>query len=127
MTRDWLSAMLNDLVNCKKAGKYKTAVMPVSNLMLKVLDIMKSRGYIENLEIEDGKFKKVIITIGKLNDCKAIKPRFFVNAKNIGNYIRRFLPARDMGILIISTNKGLMTHEEAAEKKIGGSLIAFCY
>lgn len=127
MTRDWLAAMLNDLVNCKKAGKNQTIAMPVSKLMLGVLKLMKEHGYIENFKVEEDKFKKVIIKIGKLNNCKAIKPRFFVNSKNIEHYIRRFLPARDIGILIVSTNKGLITHKEALEKKIGGSLIAFCY
>jgi len=42
-------------------------------------------------------------------------------------YIKRFLPARDIGILIISTSKGLMTHKEAMEKGAGGSLIAYCF
>jgi len=32
-----------------------------------------------------------------------------------------------MGILIISTNKGLITHNEAFEEKIGGCLIAYFY
>lgn len=127
MTRDWLAAMLNDLVNCKKAGKRQTVAMPISKLMLGVLELMKAHGYVEDFKIEEGKFKKVVIIIGKLNNCKAIKPRSFVNTKNIDLYIKRFLPARDIGILIVSTNKGLISHREAIEKKIGGSLIAFCY
>lgn len=127
MTRDWLASMLNDLINCKKAGKRQTIAMPVSKLMLGVLKIMKEYGHIEDFKLEEDKFKKVIITIGKLNNCKAVKPRFFVNSKNIDIYVRRFLPARDIGILIISTNKGLMSHRDAIDKKIGGSLIAFCY
>lgn len=127
MIRDWLAAMLNDLVNCKRAEKRETTATPVSKLMLDVLKLMKEHGYIEDFKLEEDKFKKVIIKIGKLNNCKAIKPRFFVNNKNIEQYIRRFLPARDIGILIISTSKGLITHREALEKKLGGSLIAFCY
>ncbi|HEB47012.1 MAG TPA: 30S ribosomal protein S8 [Candidatus Pacearchaeota archaeon] len=37
------------------------------------------------------------------------------------------LPARNIGTVIVSTNKGLMTHEEALQEKIGGSLIAYFY
>ena len=42
-------------------------------------------------------------------------------------YIRRYLPARNIGTVIISTNKGMMTHKEAAEEKIGGCVIAYFY
>jgi ribosomal protein S8 len=32
-----------------------------------------------------------------------------------------------MGFVIISTNQGLMTHQTAEEKNIGGSVIAYFY
>lgn len=127
VVRDWLSSMLNDLVNCKKAGKKETVAVPISKLMLEVLKIMKEKGYVQDYRVEEEKFKKVIIKIGKLNKCGAIKPRFFVQKDGFEKYIKRFLPARNIGILIVSTNKGLMTHEEAIEKGLGGSLIAYCF
>jgi small subunit ribosomal protein S8 len=45
----------------------------------------------------------------------------------IERYRRRYLPSRNFGTLVLSTNKGLMTHEEAVEEKIGGCLIAYFY
>jgi len=45
----------------------------------------------------------------------------------IEKYRRRYLPARNMGTIVISTSKGLMTHEEAVQEGFGGSLIAFFY
>ena len=126
-TRDWLSSMLNDLVNCKRAGKRETVVIPSSRLILEVLKIMKDNGYIEEFRVEKGKFDKIVIVLGKLNDCRAIKPRFFVKKEDYDKYIRRYLPARQLGILIVSTNKGIMTHKDAIEKGIGGSLLAYCY
>ena len=127
VVRDWLSTMLNDIMNCKKAGKKKTAITPASNLIIGVLKILKDNGYIKNFEIEEDRFKKVMIKIEKINKCGAIKPRFFVKKNGFDKYIKRYLPARGFGILIVSTNKGLMTHREAIEKGIGGSLIAYCY
>ena len=50
-----------------------------------------------------------------------------VKKGDVEKYRRRYLPSRKMGTLIVSTNKGLMTHEEAENEKIGGSLIAFFY
>ena len=40
---------------------------------------------------------------------------------------KRFLPAQDFGILILTTNQGVMTHKEAKERKIGGRLLAYVY
>lgn len=126
-TRDWVSAMMNDLLNCRKANKKETAITPTSNLIIEILKIMKSCRYIEDYKIENEKFDKIKIKIGKLNSCGSIKPRFFVKKNEFEKYIRRFLPARDFGILIVSTNKGIMTHKEAIEKGLGGSLIAYAY
>ena len=127
VVRDWTSAMLNDIMNCKRAGKKETAIMPVSNLMLGVLKILKDEGYVDDFKVKEDKFKCVVIKIKKINKCGAIKPRFFVRKNEFGKYIKRYLPARDFGILIVSTNKGLMTHNEAIENNIGGCLICYCY
>lgn len=127
MVQDIISAMLNDIMNCKRAGKEETIARPVSKLMLEILKMMKENNYIEDFKIEEAKFNSVIIKMGKINQCKAIKPRFFVKKNGFDKYIKRFLPAREFGILMVSTSKGLMTHKEAIEKGLGGSLIAYCF
>ena len=119
--------MLNDFINCKKAGKMETTVIPASNLILEVLKILKNKGYVKEFKIEEGKFNKIIVKIGNLNYCGAIKPNFFVEKGGFEKYVRRYLPARNIGILIVSTDKGIMTHQEAIEKGIGGCLLAYCY
>jgi small subunit ribosomal protein S8 len=127
VVKDHLSAMMNDIMNCKKARKRETAIMPSSKCLIEVLKIMKKHDYIEDFKVEEGKFEKIIIKIGKLNKCGAIKPRFYVKKNELDKYIKRFLPARNFGILILSTNKGLMTHNEAIERNLGGSLFAYCF
>lgn len=127
VTRDWISAILNDIVNCRKANKNETTITITSNLLVELLKIMKSYKYVEDYKIEKEKFDKIKIKIGKLNSCGSIKPRFFVKKDGFEKYVRRFLPARDVGILIVSTNKGIMSHKEAMEKGLGGSLIAYVY
>ncbi len=128
VVRDWLSNALNDIMNCLKVGKSETKIWPVNNLMLNVFDIMKKHGYLKDVEIiDEKKFKVANIKIGKLHECKAIKPRFVVRHKFYDKYIRRYLPSRNIGILIVSTNKGVMTHHEAIEKGLGGILIAYCF
>lgn len=40
---------------------------------------------------------------------------------------KRYLPAKNMGIIMVSTSQGITTHRMAKEKKSGGRLIAYCY
>jgi len=127
VVRDWLSAAMNNIMNAKKAGNKEVVFIPSTKLIVEVLKIMKDNGYIEKFEVKKEKFEKVIIKVGKLNECMAIKPRFFVKKDEFDKYIRRYLPSRKYGILIVSTNKGIMTHQEAIEKGIGGSLLAYCF
>jgi len=126
MSQDIVADGLNMLKNAKNARKETIEVKIISNLFIEVLKIMKQKGAIKKYKI-NSKDKSVEITIGDLNNCKAVKPRFTVKKDQIERYRRRYLPARDIGTLIISTNKGLVTHEEAFEENIGGSLIAFFY
>jgi ribosomal protein S8 len=123
MSRDIISDVLNEIMNAKRAKKEFLVLTRSAKLLINILDMMKQYGYIE-YENNDGKIK---INIKQINECKAIKPRYSVNKKNIEKYIRRFLPARNFGYVIISTSKGLMTHQDAQDNKIGGSLIAYFY
>jgi small subunit ribosomal protein S8 len=42
-------------------------------------------------------------------------------------YESRFLPAQDFGLLVLSTNRGVVAHPQARELKIGGRLLAYVY
>jgi len=126
MSQDIVADALNMIKNAKRAGKETIEVKRISNLLIEVLKIMKQKGAIKKYKI-NAKDKSLEITIGVLSECKAIKPRFTVDKTQIEKYRRRYLPARNIGTIIVSTNKGLMTHEEAQEEEIGGCLIAFFY
>ena len=39
----------------------------------------------------------------------------------------RYLPAQDFGLLIMSTNQGVMNHYEAKKERIGGRLLAYIF
>lgn len=126
MSQDIVSDALNMIRNVKRSRKDFLEINRISNLLIEILKIMKQKGVIKKYKI-NSKEKSIEIVLGDLSDCKAIKPRFTVNKDQIEKYVRRYLPARGMGTVIISTNKGLMTHEEAREEKIGGCLIAYFY
>jgi len=126
MSQDVIADALNMIRNAKKAGKELVKVKRISKLLIEVLKIMKQKDAIKKYKI-DVKENSVEIMLGDFFDCKAIKPRFTVKTDQIEKYRRRYLPARNIGTIIVTTNKGLMGHEEAQEKGIGGSLIAYFY
>ncbi len=126
MAQDVVSDALNMLRNAKKARKEVVKIARISNLLIEVLKIMKQKGAIKKYKI-DPRDKSLEVSLGDFNECKAIKPRFSCDKTQIEGYRRRYLPSRDLGTVIISTNKGLMTHEEAETEKMGGSLIAYFY
>ena len=126
MSQDVVSDALNMMRNARKVGKTEVEIKKISNLLIEVLKIMKQKEAIKKYKINIQN-KSVEVTLGEFSECRAIKPRFTADKSQIEKYRRRFLPARNMGTIIISTNKGLLTHEEAIEEGIGGSLIAYFY
>jgi len=126
MSQDVVADALNMMKNTKKTGKEIIKVNRTSKLLIEILKIMKQKGAVKKYKI-DLKNKFIEISLGDFIECKAIKPRFTVKKDQIEKYRRRYLPARNIGTIIISNNKGLMTHEEALEEGMGGSLIAYFY
>ena len=122
MSQDIIADGLNEIMNAMKARKNKVVVR-ASNFFVEILDLAKREGYV----LEHKRTGQNVEIVFKLNECKAIKPRFNTTAEEIEKYMRRYLPSRHMGIIIISTNKGIMTHKEALEQGLGGCLIAYFY
>jgi len=87
--------------------------------------MMKSNGHID-FEV-DAEAKTVSVKVLKLNECRAVKPRYFVAVGDIDKYMRRFLPSRNFGTLVISTNKGMLGHRDALKENLGGSVVAYFY
>ncbi len=115
--------------DAERVGKSEVILKPASKLLGNILAIMQKRGYIGEYEfIDDGRggMYKVKL-LGKINDCKAIKPRFPAKYMELEKWEKRFLPAADIGILIISTPMGVMDQEDAKKRKTGGRLLAYVY
>lgn len=126
---DTLASLLSKILNAERIGKRFCSARPSSVMIRKVLEIMKTNGYIANYEIVDDK-KGCFVNVelaGKINNCGVIKPRFSVKVGGYEKFEKRFLPAKGFGYLIISTNKGVMTHVAAQENKLGGKLISYFY
>ncbi|MFH1063466.1 MAG: 30S ribosomal protein S8 [Candidatus Woesearchaeota archaeon] len=126
---DPLSNAMSKINNHEKVGKKECTIKPVSKIIKKVLDILNEEGYLGKYEdIEDGKGNHIKLNLlSSINKCGAVKPRFAVGVDNYEKFEKRYLPSRGFGLLVVSTAQGIMSHEKAKEKKIGGRLIAYCY
>lgn len=126
---DTLANALSHVLNCEKVGKTECTIKNVSKVIKETFKILNKNGYIGKMDItKNSRGETMVVELkGTINKCGSIKPRFPVKLSDYEKYERRYLPAKDFGIIIVSTSKGMMTHNEAIEKKLGGKLIAYCY
>lgn len=126
---DTLSSGLTTIMNTEMRNKRDCVISPASKLLGRVLRVLQLNGYIGEFEfIEDGRAGKFKVQLlGRVNKCGAIKPRYSVGADGFENWEKTYLPAREMGLLVVSTPFGVVSHKEARQKNVGGRLLAFVY
>ena len=128
-TNNILANLFTTLFNTEDRRKSNCVVMPTSKLGIEVLKTLKNEGYIGEFERVDdnrgGKFK--IELIAKITKCGAITPRFKVKKDEYNVWEQQFLPSYNRGMLLVTTNQGVMSHKEALNKGIGGVLIGDVY
>ncbi|MCK4637381.1 MAG: 30S ribosomal protein S8 [Methanomicrobia archaeon] len=128
MLNDPLADALSNITNHEEARKTEV-IIPASRIIGNILKIMQKYNFIGAFEfIDDGKsgnFK--VELIGNINKCGVIKPRSPVKKDGFEKWEKRFLPAKNFGILLISTPKGITSHKEADANETGGRLLAYVY
>ncbi|MEM1507458.1 MAG: 30S ribosomal protein S8 [Candidatus Bathyarchaeia archaeon] len=129
MNMDTIANGLTTIYNNELRRKKECYIMPASKLLGNVLRVMQMHGYIGEFEfIDDGRAGKFRVQLlGRINKCGAIRPRYSFKVKDIEKWEKNYLPARDIGILVVSTPEGVMSHLEARKKGIGGKLLAYIY
>ncbi|MCD6529911.1 30S ribosomal protein S8 [Candidatus Bathyarchaeota archaeon] len=126
---DTLSEGLSTINNNELRNKKECILSPASKLLGNVLRVMQLNGYIGEFEfIDDGRAGKFRVQLlGRINKCGAIRPRFSTKVKDYEKWEKKFLPSRGIGLLIVSTPQGVLSHREAKKKGVGGKLLAFVY
>ena len=128
-SNDTIADALVSIKNADNAVKQECIFRPASRLLGEILKVMQRNGYIAGFEfVDDGRdgFYRIALQ-GKINECRAIKPRHAVSRNGFEKFEKRYLLSRDIGILIVTTPKGVLTHKEAKEQGVGGRLLAFIY
>ena len=129
MLLDPLADAMSVIKNAESVGKPECIIHPASKLIGRALKVMADRGYIGEFEfVDDGKSGMFRVKLlGRINRCGVIKPRFAAKVADLEKWEKRFLPARNFGVLIMSTSKGVMAHSDARAQSIGGQLLAYVY
>jgi small subunit ribosomal protein S8 len=102
--------------------------MPSSNFRLKILEVLKSEGFISSYHIEKKENNKVSLLVDLkyyegmpvIREIKRVsKPgrRVYSSATSIPRI------QNGLGLAIISTNKGIMSDIDARKNNIGGEII----
>lgn len=124
-----LANMFVTLYNSEARRKGECVVLPTSTLATEVLKTLQNHSYIGEFEHVDdkkgGKFK--IQLLAKITKCGAITPRFKVSKDGYAKWEQQYLPSYSRGMLIVTTNQGVMSHHDAMNKGIGGLLIGYVY
>mgnify|MGYP006281189369 FL=1 len=129
MLNDPLANALSMMKNAELRGKGICQIQPSSKLIGGVLNLLKEKGYIDEFEyIDDGKAGIFQVNLkGNINNCGVIKPRYPVKRDDLEKWESRYLPARDFGLLILTTTNGIISQNEAKKDGIGGKVLAYVY
>ncbi len=125
---DPIADMLTRIRNASKA-KHNATDIPASSLKKEIARILKEYSYIRDyLVLPDNKQGIIRVYLKYSRDDKPIihglrrlsRPalRRYVSAREIFRY-----PYGRQGIMIVSTSSGVMTDQEATQKKIGGEAV----
>jgi small subunit ribosomal protein S8 len=131
MLTDPIADMLTRIRNANKA-MHDRAEMPSSRMKQEIARVLKSEGYIKDYRVVEGKpFDTLVI---ELKFDKGRK-RVLTDLKRISKPGRRIYARKDrlprvlggLGTSILSTSTGIITGRQAAERGVGGEVIAFVW
>lgn len=128
---DPIADFLTRIRNANNARHTKVEI-PASNLKKDMADILKSEGFVKDVEfVEDDKqgIVRIFLKYGQNNErvitgMKRIsKPglRVYANAEEVPKVLN------GLGVALISTSQGVVTDKVARAKNIGGEVLAYVW
>ena len=129
---DPIADMLTRIRNANTA-KHDTVDVPASKMKIAIADILVNEGYIAKYELSDeGAFQNMHITLkyGADKNEKIIKGIKRISKPGLRVYAGKDeIPSvlNGLGIVILSTNQGIITDKEARKLQVGGEVLAFVW
>ena len=128
---DPIADMLTRLRNASSAY-HESVSMPYSKMKVAIANILQTEGYIKDYEVEEARVGKTLTLNLKygakreraISGVKRVsKPGLRVYAKS--TKLPKVLGG--LGVAIISSSSGMLTDREAADKGVGGEVIAYIW
>ena len=124
---DPLADMVTRIRNAGQA-KHKKVDIPSSKMKRRIAELLLENGFIQNfVEVEDNKQNLLRIFLKYDHENKSLisgllrisKPglRIYADKEEVNRM------ARELGITILSTSKGVLTNHQARETKVGGEVL----
>ena len=128
---DTIADLLTRIRNASSA-KHATVDIPASNVKKAITQILADEGYIKSFQIvDDGKQGIIRVTL-KYTDSRTPVITGLRRVSKPG--LRIYSSCEDMpkvrkglGIVIVSTSKGIMTDKKARELNVGGEVLAYIW
>jgi len=123
-----VSSLFTTLQN-NEMVRNRECVVKASKLVGEILKVIQRHGYVGAFEyIENGRGGLYRIQLlGRINRSAPIRPNFSVGVDEFEIYERRYLPGRGIGVIVVTTPKGVLSHEEAKKLHTGGRLLGYVY
>ncbi len=131
MVNDSIADMLTRIRNAQMA-RHATVSVETSIMKKSIAQILLDEGYISSFEeVDNGKNKDIVITLKYVNKNQKV----ITGLKRISKPGRRIYSSCEelpkvlngLGIVIVSTSKGVMTDREARKLGIGGEVLAYVW
>jgi small subunit ribosomal protein S8 len=128
---DPIADMLTRIRNANRA-LYESTSMPTSRMKEEIARILKEEGYITDYRVVPGEPAATLVV--ELKFAKD-RRRVITDLKRVSKPGRRVYAGKDrlprvlggLGTAIMSTSTGVITNRQAAERRVGGEVIAFVW
>nr|YP_010566059.1 ribosomal protein S8 [Medicago rugosa]YP_010566362.1 ribosomal protein S8 [Medicago scutellata]UGK72951.1 ribosomal protein S8 [Medicago scutellata]UZC30758.1 ribosomal protein S8 [Medicago rugosa]UZC30834.1 ribosomal protein S8 [Medicago rugosa]UZC30910.1 ribosomal protein S8 [Medicago rugosa]UZC31592.1 ribosomal protein S8 [Medicago scutellata] len=134
MGKDTIADMLT-LIRNADMNRKRTVQIPLTNITENIVKILLREGFVENVRKhrENNKYFLVLTLRYRRNRKESYKT--FLNLKRIStpglriysNYQQIPRVLGGMGIVILSTSRGIMTDREARLERIGGEVLCYIW
>nr|YP_009994419.1 ribosomal protein S8 [Cuscuta approximata]QNP08569.1 ribosomal protein S8 [Cuscuta approximata] len=134
MGRDTIAEIITSIRNTHMDGK-RTVRIPSSNINEKIVKLLLKEGFIESVRNHRENNKNfLVLTLQHINT----KKRTFNNILNLKRIsrpgLRMYSKSKKipkilggMGVVILSTSRGIMTDREARLQRIGGEILCYIW
>lgn len=123
MVNDPIGDLLTRLRNAQRA-RHRTCRIPWSRVKHTLCDVLKEKKWIADADLEgEGVAKEIVVTFSpeypQLTLTRISTPgrRVYRNAKELKPVLQGF------GMAILTTNRGMLSDQDARQKNVGGEVI----